>query len=183
MSARGRTEDRRPPTHLGRQAFFAFCVLVLFGVLIYGFFFYSRAGIGPEQPIPFSHRVHVTKKKISCFMCHPEAMHTARAGVPPLQTCMLCHSRIIVTYPYIRKLREHYFGGKPVIWERVYALPNFVYFNHSMHIIRSIDCGYCHGDVPMMDRIVKIKEHLEMGFCIGCHKKHNATHDCFTCHR
>ena len=165
-----------------RQFFFAACVIALAGALIYGFNFYRRTGIGPKQPIPFSHRVHVHVKKISCFMCHPEAMDTANAGIPPLQTCMLCHSRIIVTYPWIKKLRAHYFEGRPVLWEKVYSLPGFVYFDHSVHIHRSIDCSHCHGNVPLMDRIVK-QQDFTMGFCINCHKKNKATHDCFTCHR
>jgi hypothetical protein len=165
-----------------RNFFFALLALILGIAIVCGFNFYRMRKIGPLQPIPFSHRVHVHVKKISCFMCHPEAMDTNRAGIPPLQTCMLCHSRIIVTYPWIRKLREHYFQGRPVLWKKVYSLPDFVYFEHSMHIRKSIDCGHCHGDVPLMDRIVK-QQDFTMGFCINCHKKYKASHDCFTCHR
>lgn len=157
-------------------------VIVLFGVLMYAFNFYARSRIGVEQPVPFSHRVHVNDKKISCFFCHPEAMQTARAGIPPLETCMLCHARIAVTYPPIAKLREQYFGNKPVFWNRIHVLPEFVYFDHSMHIHRQVDCSYCHGNVPQMDRIV-LQQKLEMGFCIGCHKKTKTSHDCFLCHR
>ncbi|MFO0753884.1 MAG: cytochrome c3 family protein [Thermodesulfovibrionales bacterium] len=173
-----------PPTRstLWRQFFLAVCTALLAGVLIYGFTAYKPFQIGPEQPIPFSHRVHAGQKKISCFLCHPEAMRTARAGVPPLQTCMLCHARIVVTFPPVRKLREHYFQGKPVFWKRVYSLPDFVYFDHAVHLHRSIDCSACHGDVPSMDRITPVQE-ITMGFCIGCHKRNNATHDCFACHR
>ena len=152
------------------------------GVLIYGFVFYARGRIGKEQPIPFSHRVHVNDKKISCFFCHPEAMSTARAGVPPLETCMLCHARIAVAYPPIEKLRKHYFENKPVLWTRIHILPEFVYFDHSMHIRRQIDCGYCHGNVAQMDRVV-LQQKLEMGFCVGCHKATKTSHDCYICHR
>jgi len=164
------------------QAFIGFWVILLIGFLLYAFNFYYKADIGTEQPIPFSHRVHVTEKKLSCFVCHPETMSTARAGVPPLETCMLCHHRIIVTYPPIQKLREHFFQGKPVIWKRIYALPDFDYFDHSVHIHRGIDCSKCHGNVPLMDRIV-LNQKLEMGFCIQCHRDNKASHDCFTCHR
>lgn len=137
--------------------------------------------IGPEQPIPFSHRVHATEKQISCFMCHTGADDGARAGIPPLETCMLCHSRIIIAYPPVRQVRRHYFDKEPIFWKRVFSLPDFVYFNHSVHIHRGIDCARCHGDIAHADRI---EEHgFIMGFCIQCHRDHNATHDCFTCHR
>ncbi len=164
------------------QAIIAAIVILLAAALAYGLIFYGRSRLGPEQPIPFSHRVHANDKKISCFFCHPEAMTTARAGVPPLETCMLCHARIAVTYPPIAKLRKHYFENKPVYWERVHILPEFVYFDHSMHIHRQVDCSYCHGNVPHMDRIV-LQQKLEMGFCIGCHKATKTSHDCYTCHR
>jgi hypothetical protein len=164
------------------QVAIAVIVILLTGALVYGLIFYGRPRLGIEQPIPFSHRVHANDKKISCFFCHPEAMSTARAGVPPLETCMLCHARIAITYPPIAKLRKHYFGNKPVLWARVHILPEFVYFDHSMHIHRQIDCSRCHGNVPHMDRIV-LQQKLEMGFCIGCHKDNYVTHDCFVCHR
>lgn len=166
------------------QVFLGVLAVLAAGLLIYYFNFYGRLRLGPEQPIPFSHRVHANDKRISCFLCHPEAMTSARAGVPPLRTCMLCHSRIAVTYPPIKSLRDHYFGNKPVLWNRVYILPEFVYFNHSMHVHRLIDCSVCHGNVPAMDRIVLTSiRHLQMGFCIGCHKKNKVSHDCYLCHR
>ena len=139
-------------------------------------------GLGPRQPIPFSHRVHVHTKQLSCYLCHTGAARSSRAGIPPLETCLLCHSRIIRSYPYIAKLREHYAQKKPVVWERVNWLPEFVYFDHSMHIQRGIDCSRCHGDVSLMDRVVKSRK-FRMGFCIQCHRDNKATHDCFTCHR
>ncbi len=139
-------------------------------------------GFGPRQPIPFSHRVHVQVKRVSCFMCHTEAARSSRAGIPPLQTCLLCHARIIRSYPYIAQLREQFARNQPVVWQRVNWLPEFVYFNHSMHIQRGFDCGRCHGDVSSMDRVVKARK-FEMGFCIQCHRDNKATHDCFACHR
>lgn len=157
-------------------------IALLFGVVIWGYIFFWPTRIGPEQPIPFSHRVHVHVKKISCLMCHDDVIRSSRAGIPPLETCMLCHSRIIVTYPPIRKLRGHYDRGEPVLWEKVYNLPDFVYFNHAVHIHRSIDCSRCHGNVSLMDRIELAIPHT-MGFCIGCHRETGATTDCFTCHR
>jgi len=139
-------------------------------------------GLGPRQPIPFSHRVHVHGKGISCLMCHSEVARSSRAGIPPLQTCLLCHARVIRSYPYIVKLREHFRLNRPVVWERVNWVPEFVHFDHSMHIHRGIDCGHCHGEVALMDRVVKAHQ-FQMGFCIQCHREKKATTDCFTCHR
>ncbi|BCS54209.1 cytochrome c3 family protein [Geobacter sp. SVR] len=138
--------------------------------------------LGQRQPIPFSHRVHAHTKTISCLMCHSQVLSTARAGIPPLETCLLCHSRIIRTHPYIALLREHYRSGRPVVWQRVNWLPEFVYFNHAVHLVKGIDCSRCHGNVALMDRVVPAQK-FEMGFCIQCHRENKATHDCFTCHR
>lgn len=138
--------------------------------------------IGKEQPIPFSHRIHVEKKNISCVMCHEGAIQTARAGIPPLETCMLCHQRIIIQHPEIKKLRAHYRNNEPIYWEKVNEVPDFVFFNHSLHTFRKIDCGECHGNVKAMDRI-SLAHELKMGFCIECHKEKKASIDCFTCHR
>jgi len=139
-------------------------------------------GLGPRQPIPFSHRVHVTTKRLSCLVCHSEVARSSRAGIPPLETCMLCHQRIIRSYPFIAQLREHFRDNRPVVWQRVNWVPEFVYFNHSVHIQRGLDCSLCHGEVSLMDRVVAAHK-FQMGFCIGCHKKNRVTHDCFTCHR
>ena len=139
-------------------------------------------GLGPRQPIPFSHRVHVHVKRISCLICHSEVARSSRAGIPPLETCLLCHARIIRTYPYVAKERRDYQENHPVVWERVNWVSEFAYFNHSVHIHRGFDCSQCHGEVSLMDRVV-VAHKFEMGFCITCHKKNGATHDCFTCHR
>lgn len=150
------------------------------GILLFYFYYSSR--IGPEQPIPFSHRLHAGKKEISCYICHDGAMKSARAGVPPMETCLLCHDHVIIHHPEIENLRSMYASGEPVEWEKVYNVPDFAYFNHSVHIYRKIDCAECHGDVKAMDRIEMAQE-FKMGFCIQCHKENNATTDCFTCHR
>ncbi len=137
--------------------------------------------LGARQPISFSHRVHAGKKEIGCVMCHPGVLKTPVAGIPPVQTCMLCHSRIIIHYPEIEKVRQHYEQGQPIAWVRVSNLPDLVHFDHSMHIASGVDCGHCHGDVKGMDRIVLHPKFI-MGFCIQCHRENNATRDCFACH-
>jgi len=147
-----------------------------------GYYWYYPSLIGQEQPIAFSHRFHAGEKRVSCILCHPGVIDTARAGVPPLETCMLCHKHIIVTYPEIEKLREHYEKRIPVEWVKVNALPDFVYFDHSVHIRKGFDCGKCHGDVAGMDRVTAPYD-LVMGFCVQCHRDEDFSHDCLVCHR
>lgn len=151
-------------------------------VMAIAYFFYYPSQVGPVQPIPFSHRFHVTQKKISCILCHAGAIDTARAGVPPLETCMLCHQRIAIAYPWIARLREHYFSDTPVQWARVNELPEFVYFSHERHVRRAVDCGHCHGNVAQMDRISQVHP-FKMGWCVQCHRDNAVSHDCLICHR
>ncbi|MFA5515027.1 MAG: cytochrome c3 family protein [Desulfuromonadales bacterium] len=165
-----------------KSASAAMAIALLLLLILWGYRWYFPQRIGPEQPVAFSHRVHVDVKKISCVLCHDQVMHTANAGIPAMETCMLCHARVIITHPQIQKVREHYFRGEPILWEKVYETPDFVYFNHALHLNRSIDCSRCHGNVSLMDRI-ELAQPLTMGFCISCHREYKATVDCFTCHR
>ncbi len=167
---------------LAWQWLLAFVTVGLFGLAWWLYHYLPAAPLGPEQPLPFSHRVHAGVKGISCLMCHNTVQASPRAGIPPVETCMLCHTRIIITYWDIEQLRSHYYNNIALPWQRVNELPDFVKFNHSQHINRSVDCGHCHGNVKEMDRI-KQPQLFEMGFCMTCHKAYNATHDCFTCHR
>ncbi len=150
-------------------------VIAVVGAILY------PSGLGAEQPIPFSHRVHAGQKEISCVMCHPGALTQAVAGIPPVETCMLCHSKIAVHYPPIEDVRRHYQDQKPILWVRVSDLPDLAHFNHGVHMAAGFECGHCHGAVKAMDRIV-LQQSFRMGFCIQCHRENNATHDCFACH-
>ena len=154
---------------------------LLGGVLFYYLYFPSQ--IGEAQPIPFSHRFHVTEKKLSCVMCHPGALDSERAGVPPLETCMLCHKKIIVRHPEIVKLREHYDEHRPVEWVHLNVMQQFVYFDHGVHVQAGFDCSKCHGDVSGMDRVQPVHDLNYMGFCVQCHRDEGFSHDCFICHR
>jgi predicted CXXCH cytochrome family protein len=107
---------------------------------------------------------------------------TARAGVPPVEKCMLCHQRILVTYPEIEKLRRHYDEKNPPQWARVNSLPEFVYFSHERHVRSGADCGQCHGNIRGMDRVYLVQD-FTMGFCVQCHRDNGYSHDCYTCHR
>lgn len=165
-----------------RNLLFAMLVLVLSILGVAFYYIYFPIQIGKEQPIHFSHRVHTTVKGLSCFFCHDRIIETARAGIPPLQTCMLCHQRIIIHHPEIEILRKAFGQNEPVLWNKVQNVPDFVYFNHSIHIHRQIDCSQCHGNVKGMDRIEAVNN-FKMGFCIRCHLEQNATRSCFVCHR
>lgn len=138
--------------------------------------------VPPAQPIAFSHRVHAGDKRIGCFYCHEGARDTARAGVPAVQRCMQCHQQIIVTHPEVQIVRRHYFDNQPIEWNRVNRLPEFVHFTHQMHVQYGFDCSWCHGNVKAMDR-VRLENNFLMGFCLDCHRRNGATHDCFACHR
>ena len=172
---KGRLRGRGP-------AILAVGIALLAGATILAYYLYYPSRIGPRQPISFSHRFHVSEKGLSCLFCHGGAASTGHAGMPPLETCMLCHSRIIINHPEIRKLREHYESRRPVEWVQVNDVPEFVYFSHDAHVRRGFDCGRCHGDVAHMDRIEKAPE-LLMGFCVQCHKDNGGSQDCLTCHR
>jgi len=177
--------NQAPPHPEGakrRGLVLAAAVAVLLVATALGYYKYYQSGIGLEQPIPFSHRFHVTEKRLSCIFCHTGVVDTPRADVPPLETCMLCHQRIIVTYPKIALLRQYFEEGKPVPWVRVNHVPEFVYFNHEVHVRKGFDCSRCHGDVAGMDRVVPQPE-ITMGFCVQCHRDENFSHDCWVCHR
>lgn len=159
--------------------------VILFVVLIAGIWLgkvsYPQPH-GQKQPIPFSHNIHAGRKEISCMVCHPEAALGSTGGIPPLTTCMHCHSRIIVSYAPVRKLYHHFYTKEPLEWKKVTDVPEFVYFPHSVHLHRSVDCARCHGDVKKMDRIAEVNK-MDMGFCMSCHRNYNVSTDCFTCHR
>ncbi len=173
---------KRYPHPGGRPVFLLGLLSLAVGMLLVGNYWYFPSLIGKEQPIPFSHAFHAGKKQISCLLCHPQVFDSSVAGMPALETCMLCHRQIAIHYPAIARLRTFYSNGSPVHWKRVSQLPDYVYFPHDMHVSQGIDCGHCHGDVKSMDRIVRAHP-FKMGFCISCHREYKATHDCFTCHR
>jgi predicted CXXCH cytochrome family protein len=164
------------------SAAFAVLGVTLLLFMVLAFTSRTTAKIGPVQPIPFSHRIHATEKRISCVFCHSGAIDTDVAGIPPLETCMLCHSKIIIKYPQIAGLRDNYYNKIPVEWVRINVLQEFVYFSHQTHIQSGVDCGKCHGNVAGMDRVV-MKKPFIMGFCVQCHRDTKVSFDCLRCHR
>jgi hypothetical protein len=122
-----------------------------------------------EQPVPFSHEHHVNGLGIQCAYCHTSAEQSSFAGIPPTHTCMTCHSQIWNTSPMLKPVRESYRTQRPLQWYRVHDLPDFVYFNHSIHLSKGIGCETCHGRVDLMPLVWKVNT-LYMGWCLDCHR-------------
>jgi hypothetical protein len=148
---------------------------------LYFFYISPATGIGPEQPIAFSHRLHAGHKAIDCRFCHPYVERSIHPGLPPVEKCLYCHNYIIAGHPEIRKEHNYYNTQTPTPWRKVYYVPEHVLFNHQRHIKREIACESCHGEVRQMDRL---KDHrFKMGFCVACHREKGANLDCWlACH-
>jgi nitrate reductase gamma subunit len=127
-------------------------------------------GYAPAQPIAFSHRIHAGDYHVPCLYCHFAAERSRHAGIPPSGVCMNCHSQIRVASAEVSKLREAVAQGRAISWVKVHNLPDFVYFNHSQHVIGGIACQRCHGPVETMDRIRQVAP-LTMGWCLDCHRQ------------
>jgi hypothetical protein len=122
-----------------------------------------------DQPVPFSHKHHVAGLGIDCRYCHTTAETSASAGIPPTETCMTCHSQVWTEAPVLKPVRESWRTAQPLRWNRVHDLPDFVYFNHSIHVNKGIGCTTCHGQVDEMPLIHRT-ESLYMKWCIECHR-------------
>ncbi len=153
-------------------AVFAFGGVVIF----YSYPTASNQGYAPEQPIPFSHKIHAKDNKIACLYCHSGAEKSQHATIPAMSVCMNCHSVVKVDSPYIQKLRKAYSDGKPIEWIRVHELPDYVYFPHKRHVAKGVSCETCHGNVQEMDRIEQ-KAALTMGWCMECHRGQTTPHE------
>lgn len=122
-----------------------------------------------EQPVQFSHKHHVLDDGIECRYCHNTVDKAAYAGVPATEICMSCHSQIWTNSPLLEPVRESFRTGQPIKWQRVHDLPDFVYFNHSMHVKKGIGCVSCHGRIDQMPITYKEND-LTMRWCLNCHR-------------
>lgn len=158
-----------------------FARVSIFGAL---FFIAGLAGIGlaiarspyqtqvnvvQPQPVQFSHEHHVNGLGIDCRYCHTSVEESSFAGIPPTHTCMTCHSQIWNDSPMLAPVRASYLTGTPLIWNRVHDLPDYVYFNHSIHVQKGIGCASCHGQVDNMPMMYKA-EPMTMEWCLDCHR-------------
>lgn len=128
----------------------------------------TEVGVPRPQPVPFSHKHHVGQLGLDCRYCHTSVEVSSDAGMPPTQTCMTCHSQIWTNAAILEPVRASYRNSTPISWTRVNAVPDFVYFNHSIHIAKGVGCTTCHGPIGNMDITWKANT-LYMRWCLSCH--------------
>lgn len=163
----------RSTNTLSRATIFgAVFFVVIAGWILYvvqGSPFITYAGVRKPQPVPFSHQHHVTGLGIDCRYCHTSVETSSFAGIPPTKTCMNCHSQIWTNAQLLEPVRASYRSGESLQWTRVNQLPDFVYFNHSIHVTKGVGCNTCHGPVDLMPLVYQ-QESLQMEWCLGCHR-------------
>ena len=130
---------------------------------------YTRVGYEPVQPVPFSHKIHAGELGIDCRYCHNGVEKSWFSNLPGASTCMNCHSTVLKDDPRLAIVRDSAATGKPIEWVQVHVIPDYVYFNHSVHVARGISCVECHGRIDQMDEVHQDKP-LSMGFCLNCHR-------------
>ena len=155
---------------------------IIFGLLLIGgvvtaglnYYFtpkYTRVGLQPTQPVPFSHSIHVKQLGLDCRYCHDGVEKAWYSNVPAADTCMNCHSAVRADDPKLEPVRASYKdANKPVEWVQIHKLPDYVYFNHSVHVNRGVSCVECHGRVDEMDE-VRHEKQFSMTFCLDCHRE------------
>ena len=126
-------------------------------------------GVRKPQPVPFSHQHHVTGLGIDCRYCHTSVEQSSFAGIPPTKTCMNCHSQIWTNAALLEPVRESYRSNKSLQWTRVNQLPDYVYFNHSIHVNKGVGCNTCHGPVDQMPLMYQ-NASMQMEWCLECHR-------------
>lgn len=143
---------------------------ILAGITYYFTPKYTRVGYQPKQPVAFSHAIHAGQLGIDCRYCHSDVDKSWFSNIPSSETCMRCHSMVAKDSPKLSLVRESYSTGKPIPWVQIHKTPDYVYFNHSVHVNRGISCVKCHGDIQTMDEVHHAKP-LSMGFCLECHRQ------------
>jgi hypothetical protein len=143
--------------------------LILLAIVLGRSTYVTRAHEFIEQPLQFSHMHHVADDGIDCRYCHTSVETSSFAGIPPTKTCMNCHSVLFANASFLEPVRASFRDNRPLRWIRVHDLPDFVYFNHSIHVKKGIGCESCHGRVDQMPLIYQ-ENSLLMEWCINCHK-------------
>lgn len=129
----------------------------------------TEANVARSQPVPFSHKHHVAGLGIDCRYCHTSVEVSSFAGIPPTKTCMNCHSQVFANSPFLEPVRDSFRTGRSIQWTRVHDLPDFVYFDHSIHVNKGVGCTTCHGQVDRMPLMWQEKS-LQMEWCLDCHR-------------
>lgn len=131
---------------------------------------YARVGYQPIQPVSFSHATHVNQLGMDCRYCHDKVEQSWFSNIPAASTCMNCHIQVLKDDPRLALVRESAApGGKPIPWVQIHRVPDFVYFNHAVHVNRGISCVECHGPIDKMEAVYHAKP-LSMTFCLDCHR-------------
>ncbi len=130
----------------------------------------TAVGVPRQQPVQFSHEHHVRGLGIDCRYCHTSVQDSSFAGIPPTKICMSCHSQIWTNAALLEPVRESWRTGRPIEWTRVNNLPDFVYFNHDIHVAKGVGCSTCHGRVDQM-RLTSAAATLQMEWCLNCHRE------------
>lgn len=143
------------------------------GVVCFIWYYFSPkftdVGYRPEQPLPFSHKIHAGDLKMDCRYCHSKIEEAPMANIPPTQTCMNCHKIVKRNSEKLKVVMDSWNNKNPVQWIRVHNLPDFVYFDHSVHLTAGVGCTSCHGNIREME-VVEQKQPLSMGWCLECHR-------------
>jgi len=129
----------------------------------------TRQGQRPDQPVPFSHKHHVEGLGLQCQYCHVTVEKSSYAGIPPTKTCMNCHAQIWTNAQLLEPVRNSWATGQSIVWTKVHDLPDFVFFNHSIHVNKGIGCATCHGRVDQMPLMYE-QNTLQMEWCLNCHR-------------
>ena len=130
---------------------------------------YTRAGYQPVQPVPFSHKIHAGQLGVDCRYCHNGVEKSWFSNLPGASTCMNCHNQVLKDDPRLAIVRQSAEKNTPVPWVQVHIVPDYVYFNHSVHVTRGISCVECHGRVDQMTEVREVKS-MSMSFCLDCHR-------------
>jgi Cytochrome c7 and related cytochrome c len=129
----------------------------------------TRQGQRPDQPVPFSHKHHVQGLGLQCQYCHVSVEKSSYAGIPPTKTCMNCHAQIWTNASLLEPVRKSWATGESLVWTKVHDLPDYVYFNHSIHVNKGLGCASCHGRVDQMPLMYE-QNTLQMEWCLNCHR-------------
>ena len=129
----------------------------------------TRQGQRPDQPVPFSHKHHVEGLGLQCQYCHTQVEKAAYAGIPPTKTCINCHAQIWTDADLLEPVRQSWATGASIQWIRVHDLPDYVYFNHEIHVNKGLGCASCHGRVDEMPLMYQ-QNTLQMEWCLNCHR-------------
>jgi hypothetical protein len=132
--------------------------------------------------VPFDHTIHAGKFGIPCLDCHAYADKTPVAGLPSGRKCMGCHKFVAKDDPAVQTLATRFEAGESLRWQRVFYLPDYIYFSHRMHVRAQIECSECHGDIAEMKTVTQERP-FTMGRCLSCHEQRHATRACLACHK